>query len=175
MQCAPIVILCFQYSCTGTLVLVFLIYLFTVYLLTFTERGYYPFIEWMVKFQHSIDFGPPWFQTATAWLQIGTPNSALARREVNRHAFGRRARAFADQYFDRGSPARWPSFCAAVIFWHPITLDFWLSNSCIRVLHASESGSAQFYFFSTVHAFWQTACCKNRVLKFQHSIFSIKG
>ena len=35
-----------------------------------------------------------------------------------------RARAFADQYFDRGSPARWPSFCAAVIFWHPITLDF---------------------------------------------------
>eukprot|EP01048_Picozoa_sp_COSAG05_P039134 COSAG05_NODE_19258_length_295_cov_0.903061_1_plen_42_part_10 len=33
-----------------------------------------------------------------------------------------------------------------------------------------------FNFCSTVrvHAFWQTACCKNRVLKFQHSKICIQ-
>ena len=49
-------------------------------------------------------------------------------------------------------------------------------TACIK-----KCGSAQIFFFfygtstSILHAFWQTACGKNRVLKFQHSKISIKG
>ena len=78
----------------------------------------------MVKFQHSIDFGPldfrPLLHDSRSVLRTA-PGAPGSQQACLRQA---RARAVADQYFDRGSPARWPSFCAAVIFWHPITLDF---------------------------------------------------